>query len=137
MGEYDHLRLNAGDAEATPPYEQIRRGILDAVAHGGLLAGDRLPAIRALATDQELAVNTVARAYRELEEAGVIVTRRGAGTRIREGIDPADLPTTSGPDPAASTYAAEVVSAARDRGLPLDQLVVAVRDAVAADRAGG
>lgn len=128
MGEYDHLRLAAD--EAMPPYEQIRRGIIGGLASGHLLAGDRLPAIRALATDQGLAVNTVARAYRELEESGVVTTRRGAGTRISEGIDPADLPTASGLDPAVEAYAAEVVAAARDRGLPLDQLVVAVRDAL-------
>lgn len=129
MGEYDHLRLIDGAGAAMPPYEQIRRGIIDAVATGELLAGDRLPAIRAHATDQGLAVNTVARAYRELEEAGIVTTRRGAGTRISEGIDPADLPTASGLDPAVETYAAEVVATARERGLPLDQLVVAVRDA--------
>lgn len=115
--------------DSTPPYEQIRRGVLAQVANGSRLAGDRLPAIRALATDLGVATGTVARAYRELEEAGIVTTRRGAGTRISEGIDPADLPTASGLDPAVQTYAAEVVATARERGLPLDQLVVAVRDA--------
>ncbi|SMY12293.1 GntR family transcriptional regulator [Brevibacterium jeotgali] len=116
--------------DSTPPYEQIRRGIVTRVASGSLLAGDRLPAIRALAADLGVAVNTVARAYRELEEAGIVTTRRGAGTRISEGFDTADLPTGSGLDPAVETYAAEVVATARDRGLPLAQLVVAVRDAI-------
>ena len=131
MGEYDHLRI-IDEGGTTPPYEQIRRGIIDCVADGELLAGDRLPAIRALAYDQGLAANTVARAYKELEEAGIITTRRGAGTRIADGIDPGDLPTASGLDPQVEAYAAEAVATAQARGLPLDQLVVAVRDAVAA-----
>lgn len=130
MGEYDHLRLIDEADGSMPPYEQIRRGIIDGIASGELLAGDKLPAIRAHAADQGLAVNTVARAYRELEEAGIVTTRRGAGTRISEGIDPADLPTASGMDPAVETYAAEVVATARERGLPLAQLVVAVRAAI-------
>lgn len=117
--------------DPTPPYEQIRRGVIDQIARGGLLAGDKLPAIRALATDLDLAAGTVARAYKELEEAGLITTRRGAGTRIAEGIDPANLPTASGLDPQVEAYAAEAVATAQARGLPLDQLVVAVRDAVA------
>src|SRR5699024_9388519 len=115
----------------TPPYEQIRRGVIDQIAQGRLLTGDRLPAIRALANDLGLAAGTVARAYRQLEEAGIVTTRRGAGTRIAEGIDPESLPSVSGLDPEAEAYAAEVVADARHRGLPLDQLVIAVRDAVA------
>ncbi|HJG79326.1 MAG TPA: GntR family transcriptional regulator [Brevibacterium senegalense] len=118
-------------ADPAPPYEQVRRGIIARIAAGSLLPGDRLPAIRALAGELGLAANTVARAYKELEADGLLTTRRGAGTRIAEGIDPADLPTASGLDPAVATFATEVVARAVDDGLPLDQLAAAVRDEVA------
>ena len=47
-----------------------------------LQPGDRLPPLRQLAADLGLAVGTVARAYRELESAGLISSRRGGGTRV-------------------------------------------------------
>ena len=123
--------LDLDPASTAPPYEQVRLGILDRVASGSLLPGDRLPAIRALATELGLSAGTVARAYKELEAAGVLVTRRGAGTTIAEGIDPASLPTASGTDPAVAAFAADAVARARAQGLPLDQLAAAVRDEVA------
>jgi GntR family transcriptional regulator len=65
-----------------PPYEQIRAQITTMAASGVLPPGSRLPAIRQLAADLGLAAGTVARAYRELEAAGVIVTRGRHGTHI-------------------------------------------------------
>ena len=50
-----------------PPYEQLRGQIAGAIARGELRAEERLPTVRQLAADLRLAVNTVARAYRELE----------------------------------------------------------------------
>ncbi|HEX7352189.1 GntR family transcriptional regulator [Brachybacterium sp.] len=68
-----------------PPYEQVRREILEQVRTGELRPGDRLPAIRAHAEDLGLSAGTVARVYKLLEESQVIVTRRGAGTTIAPG----------------------------------------------------
>lgn len=65
-----------------PPYDQVRTQIAAAVDAGELQPGDRLPTVRQLAADLELAPNTVARAYRELEAAGVIDTRGRAGTFV-------------------------------------------------------
>ena len=67
---------------ATPPYEQVRMRIADLAATGALPAGTKLPPVRRLATDLGLAANTVARAYRELEHAGLVETRGRAGTVI-------------------------------------------------------
>lgn len=64
------------------PYEQIRSQIADDVATGVLQPGDRLPTVRSLAVDLGLAANTVARAYRELEQVGVIETRGRAGSFV-------------------------------------------------------
>src|SRR3954470_1205464 len=65
-----------------PPYEQVRTRIADLAATGVLTAGTRLPPVRQLAADLGLAVNTVARAYRELEQAGLVPTRGRAGAVV-------------------------------------------------------
>jgi DNA-binding transcriptional regulator YhcF (GntR family) len=69
-------------ASAVPPYEQVRLRIADMAASGTLAAGTKLPPVRRLATDLGLAANTVARAYRELEHAGLVETRGRAGTVV-------------------------------------------------------
>lgn len=70
---------------AVPPYEQLRQWIARSVADCDLVAGTRLPTVRALAEQLGLAVNTVAKAYRELEQAGLVVTRSRAGTVVAAG----------------------------------------------------
>lgn len=68
----------------TPPYAQIRDLITELVRSGDMEPGTRLPTVRSLASDLDLAVNTVARAYRELESAGVVVTRGRHGTVVAD-----------------------------------------------------
>lgn len=65
-----------------PPYEQIRSQIAGMIASGVLAREARLPTIRQLAGDLGLAGGTVARAYRELEDEGMIVTRGRHGTFV-------------------------------------------------------
>lgn len=65
-----------------PPYEQVRAAIAALAGAGTLSAGTRLPPVRQLAADLGLAVNTVARAYRELEQAGLVQTRGRHGTFV-------------------------------------------------------
>jgi DNA-binding transcriptional regulator YhcF (GntR family) len=67
---------------AEPPYDQVKRQLSAAVAAGELQPGDKLPTVRRLADDLGLAPNTVARAYRELEAAGIVDTRGRAGTFV-------------------------------------------------------
>jgi DNA-binding transcriptional regulator YhcF (GntR family) len=74
------ITLDAGSA--VPPYEQVRLRIAELAATGALAAGTRLPPVRRLATTLGLAVNTVARAYRELEQAGLVETHGRAGTVV-------------------------------------------------------
>jgi DNA-binding transcriptional regulator YhcF (GntR family) len=70
-----------------PPFEQIR-GQIAAHIHAGLLAtGARLPTMRALAADLGVAVGTVARAYAELESAGLVASRRRTGTVVTGAAD--------------------------------------------------
>lgn len=70
-------------ASDVAPFEQVRTQIARQVATGRLTAGQKLPTVRALAADLGLAVNTVARAYRELETDGVIATDGRRGTFVR------------------------------------------------------
>jgi GntR family transcriptional regulator len=70
---------------ALPIYLQIIRQVENGIEKGTLSPGDRLPPVRELAVSTAVNPNTVARAYRELEERGVVKTRRGAGTYIMKG----------------------------------------------------
>jgi DNA-binding transcriptional regulator YhcF (GntR family) len=76
------VELSIEHGGVVPPFEQVRDGLAAAVRAGTLSAGDRLPTVRQLASDLGLASNTVARAYRELEEAGVVETRGRNGTFV-------------------------------------------------------
>jgi GntR family transcriptional regulator len=76
------MNLTVDPGDPTPPYEQVRRQVADLVQAGRLRPGDRLPSVRQLAGDLGLAAGTIARAYRELETEGLLVSRRGAGTRV-------------------------------------------------------
>lgn len=102
-----------------PPYEQLRLQVRAHVAAGRLSGGDRLPTIRALAADLGVAAGTVARAYRELESEGVVVTRRRTGTVVAE--------TPVGPDVAVRRAADHLVTVARAAGMTDDDVLALVR----------
>lgn len=74
------LRIDPDDPR--PPFRQLVEQLQQLVAGGRLEVGHRLPSVRRLAADLGLANGTVARAYRELEEAGVLETRGRAGTFV-------------------------------------------------------
>jgi GntR family transcriptional regulator len=71
-----------------PIYSQIVEQIRSMVASGDLKPGDQLPTVRQLATELRVNFNTVARAYRLLDEAGLISTQQGRGTYIWEQPPP-------------------------------------------------
>lgn len=93
-----------------PPFEQLRAQFARQIQDHTLAVGTRLPTIRHLAADLGLAANTVARAYRELEEAGLIETRGRAGSFVsaagEEGRERARR--------AAADYAAVIASVGID-----------------------
>lgn len=70
------------NASSVPPYEQVRVQLARQIQRRTLAVGTKLPTVRALAAELGLAVNTVARAYRELEEAGLVETRGRLGTFV-------------------------------------------------------
>lgn len=125
------LRIAVEESSATPPFEQVREQIVAAVRSGALLPGERLPAIRSLAAEVGIAANTAARAYRELEAAGVLVTRGRAGTCVAEHPQ---LPEEGLPQ-AALDFARETLAAAREAEIDDADLLPALREALAdADR---
>lgn len=65
-----------------PVYEQIARQIRESVVAGELLPGAALPSVRTLASDLGVNLNTVARAYRLLEEQGFVVIRDRSGAEV-------------------------------------------------------
>jgi DNA-binding transcriptional regulator YhcF (GntR family) len=65
-----------------PPFEQVRGQLAAAIESGGLEPSVRLPTVRTLAAELDLAVNTVAKAYRQLELAGLVETRGRHGTFV-------------------------------------------------------
>ncbi len=91
-------------ASAVPPYDQVRRQLAGQINDGVLPVGAKLPTVRSLAADLGLAVNTVARAYRELEEAGLVETRGRAGTLVSANGDGSRSEAAA----AASAYVAAV-----------------------------
>jgi GntR family transcriptional regulator len=81
-----NLRVSAHDG--VPIYLQIVNQVKYLVAAQRLAPGEALPSVRKLAEQLTVNPNTVARAYRELETAGVLTTRRGAGVYVSEQGSP-------------------------------------------------
>jgi GntR family transcriptional regulator len=73
-----HLDHRSG----VPFYRQIIDQILGGIATGSLQAGEQLPTVRALAVELKVNLNTVAKAYKELEIRGVLTTQQGSGTFV-------------------------------------------------------
>lgn len=69
-------------ASSVPLFEQLRLNIIERADNGTLAPGTRLPAVRSLAGELGVAPHTVARAYKELEAAGVVVTQGRNGTVV-------------------------------------------------------
>ena len=67
-----------------PIYLQIVEQVRQQVVNGALKPGDQLPTVRSLALDLRINFNTVSRAYRMLDESGIISTQQGRGTYILE-----------------------------------------------------
>jgi GntR family transcriptional regulator len=75
-----HINFRSG----VPIYAQIVEQIQEKLLTGDIHAGDQLPTVRQMAHDLDVNFNTVARAYRLLDEGGLISTQQGRGTYIME-----------------------------------------------------
>jgi len=115
--------VRVDSADPTPPYEQLRRQIADAIGSGVLAVGTQLPTVRQLAGDLGVATGTVMRAYAELEAEKLVRTARGAGTTVAPGA------TLSANDQQArlGALATRFVGDARLLGAPDTQIVGAIQ----------
>ena len=78
------MNLELDFRSGIPIYLQVVDRIKEMIAEGRIRPGDQLPTVRALATELRVNFNTVARAYRILDEARIISTQQGRGTYILE-----------------------------------------------------
>ena len=115
------------DADSpVPPFEQLRAQLARQIQDHTLAVGTRLPTIRRLAGDLGLAVNTVARSYRELEDAGLIETRGRAGSFVSAAEQSRERARR-----AAADYAAVIVSA----GIDTDEAIRIIQAALTSSAA--
>jgi DNA-binding transcriptional regulator YhcF (GntR family) len=117
----DLIAIDADSAQ--PPFEQVRSQLARQISDRTLAVGTRLPTVRALATQLGLATNTVARAYRELEEAGMVETRGRAGTFVSALGDRSRVALRE----AAAEYAATARALGIDPGEALETVRAALR----------
>lgn len=82
------MNMHISPNDGVPIYLQIVNQVKYLVASGRLAAGEELPPIRVLAGRLLVNPNTVARAYRELEVAGIVCKRRTAGTFVADAGSP-------------------------------------------------
>ena len=85
------MQIHISPNDGVPIYLQIVNQVKYLVASGRLAPGEELPPIRVLAERLVVNPNTVARAYRELEAAGVVEKRRTAGTYVSDAGSPLAL----------------------------------------------
>ncbi len=78
------MNLELDFRSGIPIYLQVVERIKELVAGGKLKPGDQLPTVRAMALELRVNFNTIARAYRLLDESGIISTQQGRGTYILE-----------------------------------------------------
>lgn len=108
-----------------PPFEQLRQQLIEQILSRQLPAGTKLPPVRRLAADLALAPNTVARAYRELEAEGYLITQGRNGTMVAPIAAPSD-----DAQQRAAELAAGYVSGMRQLGFGPDAILTAVRHAL-------
>jgi len=82
------MQIHISTRNGVPIYLQVANQVKYLVAAGRLAAGEELPPIRVLAERLVVNPNTVARAYRELELAGIVTKRRTAGTYVSDTTSP-------------------------------------------------
>jgi DNA-binding transcriptional regulator YhcF (GntR family) len=120
------IALEIEASSPTPPFEQVRAQLAAAITSGELAPYTQLPPVRRLASELGLAVNTVARAYRELELAHLVETRGRNGTVV------------AGPPSATRTRAERAthqhVARLRDLGVGDAEILALVRRALEQDR---
>ena len=119
------LGLMLDPESAVPTFLQLRAQLIDQVRSGELRPGTRIPTVRALAEELGIAPNTVAKAYRQLEEDGILQTRGRNGSFVS--------PQGGAAERKAQEAAAEYAARARKLGIAPDEALRYVADALGTD----
>lgn len=106
------LAVVVREGDPTPPFRQIFIQMSAAITSGELHAGTKLPSVRTLASDLDLAPGTVMRAYADLASAGLVVSRRGRGSVVADGAADPQRHEQIGED-----LVRDFIARARDLGL--------------------
>ena len=118
------MQIHINSADGIPIYLQIVNQVKYLVASGRLAPGEELPPIRVLAEQLLVNPNTVARAYRELETAGVVVKRRTAGTYVSQSGSPLGRRERLR---ILTERVDALVAEARQMDVPIDQVLELIR----------
>ena len=118
-------RITVDDTSGVAPFEQVRDQFADLIASGALAEGDKLPTVRGLAAELQLANGTIARAYKELETQGLVVSRSRAGTVVAPRAQSVEIALRH----IADALAERAVEAGLDDGTTLSIVGAALREA--------
>jgi GntR family transcriptional regulator len=103
-----------------PIYVQLREQILALIGRGALKPGTQMPTMRQVAVALKIDLNTVQRAYAELERDGVLSKQRGVGTFVTEAAPPRNAKKQ------VQEFAFKVAAQAKAQGVALDELAEAL-----------
>ena len=104
-----------------PIYVQLREQILALIGRGLLKPGAQMPTMRQVAVALKIDLNTVQRAYAELEREGVLSKQRGVGTFVTE-----TAPPPRNTKKQVQDFAARVAAQAKGQGIALEELAEAL-----------
>ena len=119
------MQIHISSSDGVPIYLQILNQVKHLVACGRLAPGEEIPPIRVLAEKLVINPNTVARAYLELERAGVVTKRQGAGTYIAEAPSPLSRREKF---KLLTQRADSLLVEARHLGIDLEEVIVLLRE---------
>ncbi len=102
----------------TPVYEQIKEQILNLINTGELKTDDKLPSVRQLASDLDLNVNTVKRAYQELETERVTYSLAGKGVFVSKTAIANEIVLES-----AEKELSRILSSSKAKGISLERVI--------------
>jgi GntR family transcriptional regulator len=114
----DHLAIHSN---GVPIYVQLREQILALVGRGALKPGQQIPTMRQVAVALRIDLNTVQRAYAELERDGVLAKQRGVGTFVT-----GEAPPPRNARRLVQDFAHKVAAQARGQGIALNDLADAL-----------
>ena len=107
--------------DGIPIYVQLREQLLGLIGRGVLKPGAQVPTMRQVAVALKIDLNTVQRAYAELEQSGVLTKQRGVGTFVT-----ADPPAPRNARRQAQDFAFRIAAQAKGQGIALDELAEAL-----------